>query len=215
MITNSKINNLQNKIGYNFKDDNLLIKALTHPSHDNINNNQFLEYLGDSLLDFLVAEYLYLNNPDMHEGEATKMRSKIVSRWPLATLFDDLNLLDVINIQNVNLKSLSVKVRSDFIEAILGAIYIDGGINSARKFVLGFLCDNDKILASPDYKSKLYEYCAKNSITIYFECTATGAQHKQHFYSTVYLNDKIMGVGEGNNKREAEQKASQQALEKI
>lgn len=206
---------LEKKIGHDFRDKKILVKALTHPSLETKDNNQFLEYLGDSLLDFLVADYLYATYPDMSEGNATKLRARIVSRWPLAKLFDNFEVVKVINSRNLNLKSMSVKLKSDFIEAILGAIYIDGGIDSARKFVVDFLCDNDSCVAKPDYKSKLYEYGAKNGIAVNFNNVSKGAQHKQRFYSVVYLNGKEYGKGEGNNKREAEQEASEKALEKI
>lgn len=206
---------LENKLNYSFIDKTLLLRALTHASIDNADNNQYLEYLGDSLLDFLVAEFLYRKYPNMREGEATQIRARIVSRWPLANLFDNFSLVDLILIHNVNLKTLSVKLKSDFIESIIGAMYIDGGIEIARKFVWEFLCLDSSVVAKPDYKSKLHEYSAKNSIQIVFETKAEGIQHKQHFYSTVYLNGVEFGKGEGNNKREAEQNASQMAMEKI
>lgn len=206
---------LEQKLQYNFKDRNLLMKALTHSSADNKSNNEFLEYLGDSLLNFLVAEYLYLNNPNMREGEATQIRARIVSRSPLAIIFDSFNVVSLINIHNVNLKSLSIKLKSDFIEAIIGAMYLDGGIEVARKFVLSVLCTNKTVLANPDYKSRLLEYVAKNKKTVKFDILSTGVQHKQRFYATVFLDGVAMGKGEGNKQIEAEQGASKQALEKI
>lgn len=215
MTKNVDLNSLEEKLKYKFKDISLLNKALTHSSVDNVENNQYLEYLGDSLLDFLVAEYLYRKYPNMREGEATQIRARIVSRWPLANLFDNFNVVDIINIHNVNLKTLSVKLKSDFIESILGAMYLDGGIEVARNFVWNFLCADTSVVANLDYKSKLHEYSAKNNIQISFETKAEGIQHKQHFYSTVYLDGKEYGKGEGNNKREAEQGASKKALEKI
>ncbi len=215
MPKNVDLKSLENKIGYNFKDESLLIKALTHSSVDNIVNNQYLEYLGDSLLDFLVAEYLYRKYPNMREGEATQIRSRIVSRWPLANLFDNFNLVDLIFIHNVNIKTLSVKLKSDFVESIIGAMYLDGGIDVARNFVWSKLCENSNVTANHDYKSMLYEYSAKNNIQITFDTKSEGIQHKQHFYSVVFLDGKEFGKGEGNNKREAEQDASKKALEKI
>lgn len=206
---------LERKIKYSFLDKDLLDKALTHPSWDSNLNNQFLEYLGDSLLDFLVADFLYKNNPNMHEGEATKIRARIVSRWPLAKLFDLFSLDSIIKVQNLNKKALSVKLKSDFVEAIIGAIYIDGGIDKARDFVLDFLCNDRTLVASPDYKSKLYEYSAKNDVKLSFSCVSTGVQHKQHFTATAYIDDVEFGSGEGNTKREAEQHASKKALEKL
>lgn len=206
---------LEQKIGYKFHDRRILVKSLTHPSCETKENNQFLEYLGDSLLDFLVADYLYENYPDMNEGDATKIRASIVSRWPLAKLFDSFDFIKVINVRNINLKTMKVKLKSDFVEAVLGAIYIDGGIDSARKFVIDFLCGKENYAENHDYKSQLFEYGAKNGFTITFENSSTGAQHKQHFYSTVFLNGEPFGSGEGDNKRSAEQRACQKALEKI
>lgn len=214
----NKISNfhlLEEKLKYNFKNQDLLKKALTHSSVDNLENNQYLEYLGDSLLDFLVAEYLYRKYPNMREGEATQLRARIVSRWPLANLFDNFGMVDMIFIHNINLKTLSVKLKSDFIESILGAMYLDGGIEVARDFVWNFLCLDSSVVASPDYKSRLHEYSAKNGIQIVFETRGEGVQHKQKFYSTVYLDGVDFGKGEGKNKREAEQRASEKALEKI
>lgn len=206
---------LEKKIGYKFHDRRILVKSLTHPSCETKEDNQFLEYLGDSLLDFLVADYLYANYPDMNEGDATKIRASIVSRWPLAKLFDSFDFIKVINVRNINIRTMKVKLKSDFVEAVLGAIYIDGGIESARKFVVDFLCGKENYVENHDYKSQLFEYGAKNGFTITFESKSTGAQHKQYFYSTVFLNGTPFGSGEGDNKRESEQKACQKALEKI
>lgn len=215
MTKEGNLNSLENKLGYKFKDDSLLLKALTHSSVNNIDNNQYLEYLGDSLLDFLVAEYLYRKYPNMREGEATQIRARIVSRWPLANLFDNFNLVDLIFIHNVNVKTLSIKLKSDFVESIIGAMFLDGGIDVARDFVWRFLCSDTSVVANPDYKSQLYEYSAKNNVQIVYETRSEGIQHKQRFYSKVYLDGVEFGSGEGNNKREAEQGASKKALEKL
>lgn len=215
MNKKNNLNALEEKLNYAFKDKSLLQKALTHSSVDNVENNQYLEYLGDSLLDFLVAEYLYRKYPNMREGEATQLRARIVSRWPLANVFDNFHVVDLIYIHNVNIKTLSVKLKSDFIESIIGAMYLDGGMEIARNFVWNVLCQDTSVVANPDYKSKLHEYSAKNKIQLVFETKGEGIQHKQRFYSTVYLDGVEFGKGEGNNKTEAEQGASEKALEKL
>lgn len=206
---------LQKKIGYKFKDKALFIKSLTHPSVSADSNNQLLEYLGDSLLDFLVAEYLYNLNPDMEEGVATKKRSEMVSKWPLAKIYDELGLVNCIDVFNVNKHDISDKFKSDFVESVLGAIYIDGGIENARKFVLRFICNTKPVAESKDFKSKLYEYAAKHQLKVRFDDDKSGEPHKQHFYSTVYIDEIKCGYGEGDTKKEAQQEASSVALEKI
>lgn len=209
------LEHLQQKIGYKFKNKALFIKSLTHPSVSGESNNQLLEYLGDSLLDFLVADYLYNIDSNMEEGVATKKRAEMVSKWPLAKIFDNLDLIDCIDVFNVNKHDMSEKLKSDFVEAILGAIYIDGGLDNARKFVMDFVCNAKPIEETKDFKSKLYEYAAKNQRTVSFEERKTGEPHRQHFFSSVYIDGIEFGQGKGDSKKEAQQEASRVALEKI
>jgi len=206
------LSRLENSLKYNFKDVTLLRKALTHPSVSK-DNYEILEFLGDSLLDFIVADHLLKVYPEADEEFATKQRANIVSRYPLADYFDRLSLLRYLNINGVNVKTMSVKLKSNVVEAIIGAIYKDGGLDAAEKFIVENFCT--KIANTTDYKSKLFEYAAKNKSSIRFEYIEEGEDHKKSFYAFVYVDDKESGSGFGKKKIDAEQIACKVALENL
>lgn len=195
---------------YSFRNKELLKRALTHPSYfsERNLNYQKLEYLGDSILDFVVAEYLYREYSDKNEGELTRMRAAVVSKTALSKIVIELGLDRYVYVSQQG--AMSAKMRSDVYEAIVAAIYLDGGLDAVKSFI------SDTVIPKiseqvEDYKSKLLEYGAKNNININFEITSDGPSHKKHFYAKVFIDGKECGAGEGYSITEAHQKASKKA----
>lgn len=199
---------LQNLIGYKFADEALLRQALTHSSYGP-SDNQRLEFLGDALLDFVVAELLYDAHPDWDEGHLTKTRAALVSRDPLSLLFDRWQLGNLLLCHNLSKQNVSVKLRSDIVEAIIGAIFCDGGMEPVKDFVERFIM-GAKVL--DDCKSKLLEWGAIHGREVRFETINVGDEHKQFFQSSLFVDGKLMAKGQGTSKKKAEQEASKEGL---
>ena len=217
---------IEKKIGYEFKDKELLERAFTHASACGVatKNYQSLEFLGDSILDFVVAKRLMEINPDAHEGALTKNRAAIVSKEPLAEEIDRLDLAKYLIVgKGENLESISsqAKVKSDIFESIIGAIYLDSGsVVPCEKFVLAKLSDyfngDSKHLGSHDFKTELNEYASRHELKIEYVLVATsGKPHEPIFDVEVKINGLDAGKGEGRSKKEAEQNAAKVALEHI
>lgn len=199
---------LFSSIGYYFKDEDLIKRALTHSSVSDVNYEK-LEFLGDSILDFLIAEYIYTNYHDMNEGEMTRIRAGVVSKEPLAEISDKLGLVKYLNYGDC---VASLKMKSDIYEAVLAAIYLDGGIGEATGFLnrtlMPVIAASEGII---DYKSRLIEHCVRHGISYEFVVTDSGPQHKKVFQAELYLNGISRAHGKGRSKKEAEQEASKQA----
>lgn len=217
---------LENIIGYTFKDKALLVRAFTHgsASKEATENYQSLEFLGDSILDFVVAKRLMQINPNAHEGALTRLRASIVSKEPLAEEVKKLNLQNYLIVgkgENLAYISSQSKIMSDIFESIIGAIYLDcGSVEKAEKFVFDKLKDmfNGKCrhVGIDDFKSKLNEFASRNDIAVsYVELKRSGPAHNPTFVVEVKVNTFVAGVGEGKTKREAEQNAAKEALERI
>lgn len=207
------INALEKLLGYEFNDKNLLRTALTHSSYSHIHggeNYQRLEFLGDSIVDFLVAEELGKRFPTAHEGELTKMRGAVVSASPLSNIVQQKGYDKYLNIGAVN---VSEKVRSDIFESICAAIYLDGGMDKAREFVLANLKEFIKVAdtnCKKDYKTALYEkYCNSK---IEFNVAKTGEEHNPIFEVELYIDDKFVAKASGESKKSAQQNCSKIAL---
>ena len=207
-----KINKVQEIIGYTFRNKELLSRALTHPSYFSALNQNYqkLEFLGDSILDFLVAEHLYSVYSDKSEGDLTRMRAAVVSKTALSKLVLELGLDDYALIGGAQ-TAMSEKMRSDIYEAIVAAIYLDGGMEAARRLVQNTavpkITENQE-----DYTSILYEYAAKNGLELLFDTSEGGPSHKKRFYATVLLEGKEYGRGEAGRKKDARQNAAKSAL---
>ncbi len=196
-------------LGYYFRDEKLIKRALTHSSVSDCNYEK-LEFLGDSIVDFLIAEYIYMQYPDMSEGEMTKLRAGVVSKEPLAEVSDKLGLVKYLHYGDC---VASLKMKSDIYEAVLAAIYLDGGIAAAGDFLKRTLMP--VIAASAgivDYKSRLIEHCVQRGISYEFVMTESGPQHKKVFQAELYLDGVSRAHGKGRAKKEAEQEASKQAF---
>lgn len=212
-------------IGYEFKDKELLKIALTHSSYANENkmpvNNERLEFLGDSVLGFVTAEYLFSQFKGRPEGELTKLRAAVVCEKSLFRFAEKISLGQYIFMGRGEEHSGGrnrPSIVSDAFEAVIAAMYIDGGIDAVRPYILGFIKDAVKREASfKDNKSLLQEEIQKNkgNTLVYEEIGESGPDHEKVFSFVVKLNGKIIGQGEGKSKKEAEQAAAGDALEKL
>jgi len=223
---NDKYNELENLIGYSFKDKSLLEIAFTHKSYTNENiikkheSYERFEYLGDAILEFLVSRYLFETYPDMPEGELTRLRASIVCEFTLSKLSRDLKLGSYgyfskgeKNTGGPNRDS----ILCDMFESLLGAIYLDGGLVEADCFVKKLLLtDIEHKKLYYDSKSKLQEYAQKNNIClIYNLLSETGPDHDKLYRVNVELDNNIVAEGSGHSKKTAEQNAAFLALKNL
>lgn len=226
MLDSQAIQDIEIKTGYVFKNKAILNRAFTHSSVDTdaMDNYQSLEFLGDSILDFIVAERLMQLNPDAHEGKLTTMRASIVSKTPLAKVIEEMNVAGYLIVgkgeRHDNIVEQS-KIKSDIFEAIVAAIYVDSGdVNEARKFILRALDKNFKskytLTSAFDYKTKLNELASKNKWKVRYELNEkSGAPHMPTFAYTVFVNNEISGEGSGHKKLDAQQQAAHEALKRF
>lgn len=202
---------IDKKINYHFKDKKLLSSALTHPSKSK-DNYQRLEFLGDSILGFLVGEYLF-KHCEKQEGELTVLRSHFVSEKYLAERFDEMGLEeDVVLGKSMN-GEITPAIKGDIIEAIIAGIYLDSGLETARKFVTEKLHIEDFENAKNDnYKSQLQELIQAN-----FKCAIKYETVKvdDNFEAKFYMDDDHISTGYGKDKTSAEQNCAYVALQKL
>ena len=214
-------------INYKFKDESLKRLALTHISYANEHNlqsNQRLEFLGDSILSFIVATYLYENKSGMNEGELTEYRALVVCEKSLAIAAKAMNLGELLIMGNSEILTKGAdkpSILADAFEAILGAIYLDGGIEAARAWVLEHL---KTALADPssvkvvNYKSELQtliqQTARDRSFVEYNLVERTGPDHEPMFTVEAVYGGKVIGFGSGTNRKDAEQLAAKMAYEK-
>jgi ribonuclease-3 len=217
------LQHLQELIDYKFKDIKFLTIALTHSSYASefsLNDyNERMEFLGDSVLGFIVVDNLYKKFPDSSEGELTKLKSQIVSAPNLSVWAKEISLDTFISMgrgQNNKKARNRENLLCDVFEAVVGAIYLDGNIESVRAFISKFL-DKQPALKTIDFKSKLQELIQiqTSQLPQYKILKETGPDHNKHFDVAVYVNKECLGKGSGYSKKEAQQIAAAQALEKI
>ena len=218
---------LQNKIGYRFKNIALLTEALTHSSYANehkaqhIKYNERLEFLGDAVLSIVVSDYIFKNCPELPEGELTKLRASLVCEKSLFEFAKKINLgkyLVLSKGERNNGGAERPSILSDAFEALIAAIYIDGGMEHASRYVLSFIVPaikNAKKKRINDYKTTLQEIIQKNpgEQLEYVLVNESGPDHNKHFVVEVHLNSNVIGKGGGRSKKEAEQQAAREALE--
>ena len=224
---NTNIDDLQNSIEYSFKDEKLLVTALTHKSYI-VNapesgdvNNERLEYLGDAVLELVTSDFLFKNYKQMSEGEMTKLRASLVCEPALAIDAREIDLQDFIFLgkgeENTGGRNRD-SIVSDAFEALIGAIYLDGGMEEATKFICSFvLNDIEHKQKFYDSKTTLQEMVdATNLGNIHYEIVKeSGPDHNKVFDAVVKLNDEVIGSGTGQTKKHAEQNAAVDALNKI
>lgn len=204
----------------------LFLTALTHPSflfenpESGRENNQRLEFLGDAILDFIVAEYLYLNYPERPEGELTKMRAAVVNETTLARIALEINLGQELLLgrgEQVSGGRERPSILADALEAVIGAIYLQYGLQEVRRVILEMLKPAIEEVAKGnygDYKTMLQEKAQREENEVTYRILAEeGPDHSKRFTAGVFLQGKLMGKGMGRTKKEAEQHAAQQVLE--
>lgn len=222
------VEKLEPIIKYRFNDKTLLLHAVTHSSYANENknfkSNERLEFLGDTVLDIVISEYLFRKYPDLPEGELSKMRAAIVCEQTICNCALALNLGECLLLgkgEEQNGGRHKVSLISDMFEAIVGAIYIDGGLNSAQDFLLrtlkNYLDNNDNICLFFDYKTSLQEILQKQgTVKIEYETdNEYGPEHDKTFEASIRVDGHIIGKGKGKTKKEAEQDAARNAINKI
>lgn len=213
-------------IHYNFKKPELLQEALSHSSYANENkknrkSNERLEFLGDSVLSIVVAQYLFENYRDLPEGELTKLRAALVCEKTLFGFAQQIDLGEFILLGKGEEHSGGRErpsILADAFEAVIAAIYLDGGLEAARKHILSFIPKNldvKKKLTFNDYKTMLQEIIQQNpSEKVEYVLTEqSGPDHNKVFVVDVMLNSNVIGKGEGRSKKQAEQMAAKEALE--
>lgn len=226
----STLTELQEVIGFPFDDDSLLREALVHRSYLNENpsfpsaDNQRLEFLGDALLDFVAGDYLYRRYPKMREGELTSLRAGLVKEETLARFAQALGLGRYLYLGRGEEESGGRErpsLLADAFEALVGALYLDGGLKPAESFILRFLePETEQIVAQGelrDYKSLFQEEAQRRfqSTPLYRTIDERGPDHNKVFTVEVLIEEELCGRGEGTTKQAAEQEAARQALEKI
>lgn len=223
-----QIPDIEAKIGYTFKDKPLLILAFIHRSYINENksiasHNERLEFLGDSVLGMIIAEYLYLSLPSTPEGDLSFLRSRLVEASSCVVYVQNLNIEPYLLLgkgERMNDGRGRESILADLFEAIVGAIYLDGGLQPAKDFIFNhFTKEIADILHRPvcNWKALLQDYCQKKyqRPPEYKLEEATGPDHSKIFRISVLINDQVLGFGEGTSKKEAQQAAASDALSKL
>ena len=224
-MKSSDMSLLEKNLGYKFKNAAYLSTALTHSSYANeskakISNNERLEFLGDAVLSIVVSDYIFAHCPNFPEGDLTKLRAALVCEKSLCKFSKSLNVGDFLKLSHGEQNSDGAKrtsILADAFEAIIAAIYLDGGLESAREFILPFIIPevkNPQLNTFKDYKTQLQEIIQQNQgeIIRYNLVDETGPDHNKRFWVEVCLNNNVIGKGDGKSKREAEQCAAKEAL---
>lgn len=224
MAQSNAINNLLKKLEYSFNDIELLNEALTHRSYA-AKNNERLEFLGDGILNFVIAHELFKQYPDVQEGDLSRLRANLVNKESLAVIAKQLGLGDVIRLGSGELKSGGFRrpsILADTVESILGAVYCDGGFESCRELIVRLYANR---LSSPtdlqslkDPKTQLQELLQSRRFALpdYQVTNVTGQAHAQIFH--VRCNIKPMNIdvsGKGKSRRKAEQVAAEKAITEV
>ena len=217
---------LQKLIGYDFRDSDLLVKALSHSSYVNelkLNKHddyERTEFLGDAVLELTVSEFLFRENPDMHEGELTKLRASLVCEPTLAycarTGFDLGRFVLLGKGEDSSGGRGRDSIISDVFEAIVGAIYLDGGFEPAASFIRRFvLTDYEKKIGFDDSKTILQEYAQDHGMTLEYELVEErGPAHDRDYVMRAVLDGKISETGVAKSKKAAQQHAANAVIEK-
>ncbi len=223
MYKQNELKKLEGKIGYEFKDKGLIMQALTHSSFSNeqkinkFKNYERLEFLGDAVLELLSSRFFFETYPDMSEGQMTRLRSSMVCEPALAFCARDLSLGEYILLGKGEEATGGRKrdsIISDVMEAVIGAIYLDGGIEEADKFVRKYILSDleDKQLFY-DSKTILQEKVQKEGKSLTYELVSEdGPDHDKIFVVEAVVDGKTVGKGQGRNKKSAEQQAAYQVL---
>lgn len=226
-MTNTRLFEIQHRIDYEFKNMELLYQAMAHSSYINENrmnklhSNERLEFLGDAVLELISSEFLYEQYPTKTEGELTKLRASLVSEYPLAQVAKKLKLGEYITLSHGEERAggrTRDSITSDALEALLGAIYLDGGIDEAKRFVYKFvLNDIERKQLFFDSKTVLQELIQKHHLgeLSYVMTREEGPDHDKLYSMDAMLDDKVIGSGSGRTKKQAQQQAAFAAIQQI
>ena len=222
------IKDLEAAIGYSFNNIALLQNALSHSSyanerwHDSLKSNERLEFLGDSILGMVTAEYLYRNFPQRPEGELTRMRADMVCERALASVAERIELgkhLLLGHGEEAGGGRNRDSILADAVESVIAACFLDGGMEAARNFINTFVLTEVPVqkLRNADYKTALQELVQqkKNQALSYVLVGESGPDHDKQFQVEVKLNGRVVGTGVGKSKKRAEQMAAQAAIEAL
>ncbi len=217
-MRSSQLKNAEKRIGVHFSDPELLNIALLHSSAQSEESNERLEFLGDAVLSLIVTDYLYTRYPFKTEGELTKLRSKLVNTGILFEVAKLLKIDECLILGKAEKKMEGKTILSDAYEALIGAIYLDSGLEGAQKFIHRTLLDRlDDLELGEDYKSELQEKVVRKfkEYPHYRLLSEKGPQHNKLFEVQVLIRGKRYGLGTGRSKKDAEQKAAKVALKKL
>ncbi len=217
---------LEGRLGHEFSDPALLRLALTHRSvsseDPSRNDNERLEFLGDAVLQLVITDYLYDQFPQLAEGQMAKVRAAVVSKPTLAEIAADLDLGNRIELapsEEATGGREKASILADAVEAIIGAVYLDGGLDPARKMILEFwserVTERAKSPGVKDYKTRLQELTARDGRRPEYQVVGSGPDHDRRFRATVSVDGVDHGSGEGRSKKEAEQAAAAVALGRL
>ena len=224
-----KFNELEKIIGAPIGDKNVYIEALIHRSfleeNEQFNfSNERLEFLGDSVLNLVIGEFLFNKFPNEEEGFLTKVRAKMVNRNALSLISENLRLGDLLIVSSNVPKSItqsSKSLLSDALEALIGALYLDKGLETSKRFIQKNILEpalkDGEHLIDENYKSQLLEFAQaqKMDIPVYHIISEEGPHHDKTFTAEVIVDGKLLGEGKGKSKKEAEQSAAKEALQLI
>ena len=211
---------MQEKLHYCFQDEGLIETAMSHSSYANerhCQSNERLEFLGDSILGMVTAEWLYRNYPDLTEGKMTRLRAELVCE---ASLYDVANRLLLGHGEELSGGRQRQSILADCVEAVIAALYLDGGFEVAKGFIQEHIlsgAENIPLSGSGDYKTDLQELIQQNPghLLSYVMTGETGPNHNKTFTFAAVLNGETIGEGEGRTKKEAEQNAARSALNNL
>ena len=218
---------LEKELGYTFKDKNLLQTALTHTSfayEKGTVSNEKLEFLGDSILEFLSSIYIYNNYPKLKEGEMTKVRAQVVCEASLHKVAIAHNFSDFLRLgksERVSGGKVKSAILADSVEAVIAAMYIDGGLEVVNNFIIKNLKEEIEFatqnVGQKDYKTVLQEILQKNgNVHIEYKIIKeSGPDHDKSFVAEVLCNKKVLASGSGKSKKHAEMEAAKLAIEKM
>lgn len=226
-MNSGKLERLQENIKYKFNNIELLKNALTHTSYaydHEIQSNEKLEFLGDSILEFVSSQYIYKNYPKLKEGEMTKVRATVVcesSLYKVAGLHDFSDFLYIGKSEQHSKGNKKPAILADSVEAVIAAMYLDGGLEPASKFIIENLKDEIAVatqhVGEKDYKTMLQEKLQEHGKVkiVYRIVKETGPDHDKSFEAEVELNGKELARGKGKSKKMAEMGAAKKALEQL
>ncbi|MBE5957836.1 MAG: ribonuclease III [Lachnospiraceae bacterium] len=224
----NRLSELESKIGYKFNNIDYLKTAITHTSYanenkrDGLEHNERMEFLGDAVLELVSSEILFKKYPDLPEGKLTRLRASLVCEPTLAMDAKEIDLGSFLLLgkgEDATGGRYRDSVTSDALEAVIGAIYLDGGLENAKSFIEKYVMNDieNKQLFS-DSKTHLQEMIAGDGTEseLHYEIVGeSGPDHNKSYIANVLINNKVMGTGEGKTKKAAEQKAAWEAIKSL